>query len=53
MENLKENTNNKSYPVIEGDKWNGYFYVCSFCHCVINWKIEICPHCKREVNWNE
>ena len=52
MENLKENTN-ESVPMIEGDRWNGYFYVCSECHGYIKWKEGICPHCKRRINWNE
>ena len=51
MENLKENMN-ESVPEIEGDRWN-WFYVCSECHGSINWKQEICPHCKRRINWNE
>ena len=53
-----DNTNRKeqekdrvSVPEIEGDRW-GWFYVCSECHGLIDWKDQECPHCKARIDWD-
>ena len=40
-----------SVPEMEGDRW-GWFYVCSECHGLIDWKDQVCPHCKARIDWN-
>lgn len=42
----------KSYPEVEGERYH-WFWVCSLCHGVIAWNVDICPHCKSEVVWHE
>lgn len=39
-------------PEIEGDPWNGYWYVCSECHGYLKWHEDPCPHCGWRVNWH-
>lgn len=54
MEIIKkpENKENEwTKPDIEGGGWC-YFYVCEECRTIIDWKQEICPTCKRRINWN-
>ena len=37
---------------IEGDPFNGYWYVCEKCHGAVNWKEAVCPHCGWRLDWN-
>ena len=53
-----DNTNRKeqeqdrvSVPESEVDRW-GWFYVCSECHGLIDWKDQECPHCKARIDWD-
>ena len=34
----------------EGGGWN-WWHVCGECHGVIDWKDQICPHCKTPIQW--
>ena len=50
--NRKEQEQDRvSVPEIEGDRW-GWFYVCSDFHGLIDWKDQVCPHCKARIDWN-
>lgn len=31
---------------------HSWWYVCTECRYVLDWHCEICPNCKRRVNWN-
>ena len=37
---------------LDGDPYNGYWYVCEECHGAVNWKDEVCPHCGWRLDWN-
>ena len=39
-------------PEIEGDPWNGYWYVCGECHGYLKWHEDPCPHCGWRLNWH-
>lgn len=49
--NESEQVETAVHPEIEGSRYN-WFYVCGDCHCVINWKEQVCPHCGRRIDWN-
>lgn len=36
------------YPEGGAGSW---WYVCEECHCAVNYKAAICPHCKSELSW--
>ena len=52
MEENKKDRPEETTVDIEGHNYN-WFYVCSECRCIVNWKQEYCPECKRRINWNE
>ena len=52
MKKNKKNQTEETTVDIEGHKYN-WFYVCSECRCIVHWKQEYCPECKRRINWDE
>lgn len=53
MEERKINPEEQVTTVdIEGDPYNGYWYVCEECHGPVNRKDQKCPHCGWRLNWD-
>ena len=48
----KEETEKVTTVDIEGDPYNGYWYVCEECHGPVHWKDQKCPHCGWRLDWN-
>ena len=48
----KEETEQVTTVDIEGDPHNGYWYVCDECRYPVNWKMDVCPNCKRRLDWH-
>ena len=53
MEEKKINFDDQVTTVdIEGDPYNGYWYVCEECHGPVSWHEPVCPHCKWRLDWD-
>lgn len=50
---MSEQDKQQPVPVeIEGD-WQTWWYVCGESHSALDYKVQICPTCKRPVKWDE
>ena len=36
---------------IEGDGKSTWGYVCGECHGAVNYRADVCPHCKDHLTW--
>lgn len=52
MDEQKKQEPEQANVSLEGGGWY-YYYVCEECRCQVDWRMEICPVCKRRLNWDE